>query len=91
MDNGTENAVHEQITLHKGIAVYFTHAHAPWQCGGIPLRHRVDFCAVAARRVPGANNRPSVSFEIMRLTANLMLDIDKFIESRRYDSKKNND
>jgi len=34
LDNGTENAGHEQIAQHKGMAVYFADPHAPCQRGG---------------------------------------------------------
>lgn len=33
LDNGTENAGHEEIAQHKGMAVYFADPHAPWQRG----------------------------------------------------------
>ncbi len=71
MDNGTENAGHEDITAHTGMNCYFARPYASWQRGtnehinGLVRRYlpkRTDFSKITAVQIARIewliNNRP---------------------------------
>ena len=71
MDNGTENAGHEKITVEIGIKCYFAHPYASWERGtneninGLVrwyLPKGTDFSKISCRQIAQIesliNNRP---------------------------------